>query len=159
MTKTKAVTKTIPTLPEGIIPTDLKYPHSADKTPRYGTKAYAKWIAVNRAVDQFDLWYTVRFGWCIPTLHIRNAGRRQAAGLTQERTYAVEIKGGGVVTIGLGPHVTARVTVYVTEGRRVALQPLIDLRTKGQGDAGSIRDRISTRRARSSMRRFSPWDV
>jgi hypothetical protein len=101
--------------------------------------------------DSFEVWYTERFGWCIPTLRI--GGHRR--GLATERTYGVAVKDGGVVTMGRGPHVQAVVTVYVRKSRLRALQALLSLRDKGAGDAGAIRDRISTRRARGVLRRSS----
>jgi hypothetical protein len=136
-------------LPAPILASDLIQPH-------WKAKGRNKW-ATNGPYNylRFDLWHTERFGWCIPTLQIRHATARHVrAGATQDRTYAVAIDTGSVVRIGLGPHVTATHTVYVTEGRRAVLQPLIDLRSQGEGDAGDIRDRISTRRAQSAMRRF-----
>lgn len=142
---TKAVPKklAIP-LPAGILISDIQC-----------SKNTADWIYGENG--NFELWYTERFGWCIPTLHIRNPGRRHMSGVPA-RTYGITIAdknldGHQVVTMGLGPHVKARHTVYVTKSRAEALQKFLDIRMEGLEKAGSIRDRISTRRARTSERR------
>jgi hypothetical protein len=77
-----------------------------------------------------------------------------------DRTYAIEVAekpySNGehqIVTVGKGPHITQTITVYVTVNRLKALQPYLDIYQKGLGSAGSIRDRISTRRANTVMRR------
>lgn len=121
------------TLPTNVKSTDCTYP---------------KWSKTNRVVDSFELWYTERFGWVIPTLTISKAKFG-----TARRTYAIAIKDGQICTVGNGPHVLAQTTVYVTPKRQKALQSFLDIRTKGQGNAGMIRDRISTRRANTSLRR------
>lgn len=106
------------------------------------------------------LYYAERFGWCITTLHISNPSRRHAPGATP-RTYGIAIKDGGVVRIGLGPHVKQDVTVYISKVRAKALKPIIDLYVKGMSDASEIRDLRSTRRARGTLRRasLSRWDL
>lgn len=134
-------TKTIE-LPDEVRETDLKYPSWES----------SKNNEDNRVVNTFEMWYTERFGWCIPTLFISRARRGSNM---NDRTYGVAIKDGGVVTMGKGPHVLRTVTVYVKKGRADALKNLIDLKTKGEGDAGQIRDRISTRRANTALRRGS----
>lgn len=116
-------------LPEGIQKTDLKWPSSDDYS-----------------VARFELWHVERFGWVIPTLPISGRGDNL-------RTYAVEIAGGKVVSVGRGPHVHERHEVYVRKSRKEALQKYLDLKTAGEGDAGMIRDRISTRRANTALRR------
>lgn len=105
---------------------------------------------------EFELWYTERFGWCIPTLLIGSASARNRRGsgpAIQDRTYAVAVKDHQMCRMGMGPHVLATVHVYVTVGRLNALQPFLDLRNKGLASAGDTRDRISTRRAQTSARR------
>jgi hypothetical protein len=95
-----------------------------------------------------------RFGWCIPTLLIRKASRGYGYGSQQpNRTYAVSIESGSVCRIGLGPHVKHRLRVWVRKGRTEALKPLLDLLLQGQENAGIIRDRISSRRAQTALRR------
>jgi len=128
-------------LPKGIKESDLSYP-----------KNYK-----NRVVEYLELYYTTAFGWCIATLHIRNAGRRSTN--KDPRTYAVKVDDGSCVRVGLGPHVLKRVTVYVTEKRLKDLQRFIDLKNSGEITANEIRDRISTRRAQGSIRRSKlGWD-
>jgi hypothetical protein len=141
-------------LPTGILQSDLKYPDykSKDKlVPGYDNSS-------------FEIWYTERFGWCIPTLLIRGAGRRYGPSRDTARTYGVTIKdenlnGHQVVTMGSGPHVKAKHTVYVRESRKEALQKFLDIRSGGAEDANSIRDRISTRRARTSLSRGSMYTI
>ena len=148
MSKTAA----LPTLPAGILDSDLAHPkdwkllaHESYDSPKY--TQYGGTI-------QFDLWYTERFGWAIPTLGIRNASaRHRSIGITAPRTYAVTVKDKSLITCGLGPHVKARVTVYVKKSRFKALQPYLDIMIDGQVKANDCRDRISTRRANTLLRR------
>lgn len=127
-------------LPEGIKESDLALPD-------WKSKVKVSW--------NFEIWYTARFGWCIPTLLIRGvSGRMASRGITNERTYATTLDG-QVIRIGLGPHVLARHTVYVKESRLAALQKYVDIQHDGQVKANDVRDRISTRRANTiSRRRF-----
>jgi hypothetical protein len=122
-------------LPAGVLKADLQY---RKWNPR---KKYESPVS-------FELWFTERFGWVIPTLFIRGARRADQ----QRRTYGVAVNGGEVVTVGLGPHVLETLTVYVYNDRRKALQQYLDLKVSGEGKAGEIRDRISTRRARTIAR-------
>jgi hypothetical protein len=92
------------------------------------------------------------FGWVVPTLVIRQPGRRSSLSAQAPRTYATTLDG-KPCRVGLGPHVEARVTVYVREGRKAALQRYVDLQRSGAVQAHEIRDRISTRRAQSALRR------
>lgn len=130
-------------LPAGLLSSDLKYPTT------YPDRAHAA---------DFELWYVTGFGWCIPTLRIRNASRRVREGLgagTPARTYAVRIETKGIVRIGLGPHVTFRTTVYGRKSRMKALRQYVELRDAGAGKAHMIRDRISSRRAQTEARRLA----
>lgn len=130
-------------LPTEIKARDLKYP---------------KWDSDDRLVDQFDMWYTERFGWCIPTLFISKA--RRGSGMN-DRTYGTTLDG-TPVTMGKGPHILKTVTVYVRGSRKAVLQKFLDLKVNGQAKAGEIRDRISTRRVQTILRRQSfgggAWD-
>jgi hypothetical protein len=126
------------TLPKGIEKSDLHVP--AD---------YKSYDKVPYEQRSFELWHVTRFGWCIPTLLI---GRARRANST-DRTYAVTVEGGQVVRVGRGPHVTATHVVHVTNARHAALKSFLTLREKGQGDAGQIRDRISSRRAQGQLMR------
>ena len=121
-------------LPQGILASDLKY-------PKWDAPASKKYAA------EFDLWFTERFGWCIPTLFISKA--RRGSGVN-DRTYGISMDG-TVVTMGKGPHILKTVKVYVKKNRLAALQTFLDLKTKGESNAGQIRDRISTRRAQTAL--------
>lgn len=134
-------------LPDGINETDLKWP-SWEST---------KDNEENRVVDNFELWFTQGFGWCIPTLLISKASRRSSM---SNRTYAVTLDN-QPVRIGKGPHILRTVTVYVKSRRKNDLQKFLDLKESGSQTAGNIRDRISTRRAQTALRRgslFAAWD-
>ncbi len=136
-------------LPAGILKADLARPAWDDKdrlVKSYGDTPEAP-------VDNFGLWYTTGFGWCIPTLLISHSRQRvRQTGVQDSRTYAVTLDG-KVVRIGHGPHVGERATVYVRKSRLEALQPYLDLLTKGEADAQQVRDRISSRRAQGVLNR------
>lgn len=136
MAKAKPKTDAIE-LPTGIKESDLKYP---------------SWKSKHHVVHTLDMYFVTTFGWCIATLHIRNASRRKVTN-TDARTYAVRVDTEQCVRVGLGPHVLKRVTVYVTEKRLPALQKYVDLQASGEVTANEIRDRISTRRAQGALRR------
>lgn len=136
------------TLPKGVKATDLKYP------------SYKEVEGIDYDARSFELWHTTGFGWCIPVLLIGRARRAN----TSDRTYAVTVEGAKLVRIGKGPHVTDTLTVYTRKTTIERLQPYLDLRTKGAGDAGSVRDRISSRRAQGQIERARGksswrWDV
>jgi len=135
--KTKATAPTT-TLPPDVLSSDTKYPPFRKNGAR--------------VVDSLMFYNVTSFGWCIATLLIRGPGRRSAAGATA-RTYAVRVDDGSLVRIGLGPHVTQTVHVYVTDKRLAKLQKYLALRDSGAIKANETRDRISTRRARSAQRR------
>jgi hypothetical protein len=142
-------------LPTGVLKSDLARP-SYDSS----VKLYKGESGHDYNESQFELWFTTGFGWCIPTLSISRARRAN----TTDRTYAVRVKDGAAVRIGKGPHVTECVTVYVRMSRLKSLKPFLELRLKGQGDAGQIRDRISSRRAQGQVMRAEGrsswrWDV
>lgn len=126
-------------LPDEIQARDLEYPSWESRKNNDD----------NRIVEQFEMWFTERFGWCIPTLFISKA--RRGSGMN-DRSYGVALDG-TVVTIGKGPHVLKTVTVYVRQRRLEKLQKFLDLKKTGEGKAGDIRDRISTRRANTILNR------
>lgn len=134
----------LPALPAGIEAADLLYPSWSDREKDPLVKDYTE--------QSFEMWYTARFGWCIPTLLI---GRRP--GPHGDRTYAVSVKDQGTVRIGAGPHLLHRVEVFVRQRREKALRPYLALRMTGQAKAGEIRDVISTRRLRGSLRRANMY--
>jgi len=141
VTMEKKSSNKLPELPPGILPGDLKHPGISDTTGMW-----------------FEMYHATGFGWCIPTLFIRKAGARSFSQHGSDRTYAIAISGGEIVRIGLGPHVTAQVIVYVAKSRLSSLQKYIDLKKRGEDQANQIRDRISSRRAQGQIRRMR-WDV
>jgi hypothetical protein len=142
MTKSTTKPATKPALPQGITEADLKYPkYYTGKGPEVLYQL------------QFEIWYTERFGWCIPTLLIGGVPRRMQGSDVQRRTYAIAIKDGGTVSLGLGPHVLFHFNVYVTSANQARLQKYTDMRQQGLGNAGDIRDRISSRRMQTAARR------
>jgi len=134
------------TLPAPVIASDLKRPADYQLMAResYNDPHYT---ACGGEVS-FEIWYTNRFGWCIPTLQIANARH----GAATRRTYGVTLKG-DLIRMGQGPHVKAVHTVYVKKSRLEALKPLLDVMLVGSEKAGDCRDRISTRRAQTALRR------
>lgn len=129
-------------LPKGIRATDLKW--------------------ARNTVGSFEIWNVKNFGWCIPTLAIKRAGRSSLN--DTRRTYAVRISDSNVCRIGHGPHVLATHTVYIKATRVQALACFLNLQRKGLEDAGSVRDRISSRRAQGQLERaqgksFWRWKV
>lgn len=103
-------------------------------------------------VESFEMRYIERFGWVIPTLHIANGGRHGGG----SRTYAISVKG-TPCRVGNGPHVLAIVTVYVSDANKKRLETYLNLRHDGQAKAGETRDRISSRRLLTQMRRTAGW--
>jgi len=129
-------------LPPGITLEDTQYPDYKLDDHAYDAGDHG----------QLTFYNTVGFGWCIATLLINKAPRRARAGAT-DRTYAVRISDGAGVRIGIGPHVTSTVTVYMRKSRLAALAKYIDLYKQGSIKANTTRDRISSRRAEGVERR------
>lgn len=101
--------------------------------------------------SDFELWHVASFGWVIPTLTIRQVSRHDTRH-QQRRSYAVTMDG-KLVRVGFGPHVTHMLEIIGRKSRKAALQPFLKLRTDGEALAGTVRDRISTRRAQGTLRR------
>lgn len=121
---------------------------------QYGKTPWAKLRERGLDADQFLLYCIKDTGWVVCTLHISNPSRNQRnRGNTAARFYSMGLKDGKVWRVGLGPHVLGERRVYLTEDNWERLQPLVDLYLKGMGDAGQIRDRISSRRAQGTLRR------
>lgn len=136
------------TLPDGILKSDMVYPKwksarvLATKVGNFGRLTFH---------------YTEKFGWVIATLPISVAKR--GSGLA-DRTYGVQVVKQAygdhtIVTVGKGPHVLSTIVVYVTEKRLAKLQKYVDIYNEGLGDAGKIRDRISSRRAQTALMNFA----
>lgn len=143
----KTTSKTIP-LPDGVIESDLK-------SPAYNSDNRILWNLPCQGMLTFH--YVPPRGWCIATLPIGNA--RPGSGY-EGRTYAIEVETKNsystehnIVTIGKGPHITKTITVYVTTKREAKLKKYLDIYTEGLTAANQIRDRISTRRANTALRR------
>jgi hypothetical protein len=134
-------------LPPGVKLSDLAYPRHHYDVPLEQRDTVTHTLTLD---------YVESFGWCVRTLHIRNPGRRARAGAT-ERTYASRVSDGRPVRIGIGPHVKRTIHVYVRRSRLDALKRLVDLHEQGAVDANTIRDRISSRRAQSALRRRDTW--
>jgi hypothetical protein len=139
-------------LPQGVTQADTTYRHAPAS---YSQKRWVEWQKKNRTVEpqELTLYYTERFGWVIATLHISNSRNRA----NPARTYGVDLKG-NLVRVGAGPHVKQTVRLRLYEDRLSDLQPYIDLYYKGMEEAGSCRDRISTRRAQGTLRRSSYYN-
>jgi hypothetical protein len=126
-------------LPKDVREADLKYP---------------SWKSKVRVEQTLTLYYVTmtRDGgkdWFIANLQIRRSRNGHA-----NRTYATRVSDGKTGwRIGAGPHVTKTITVYVTTKNKARLAKLVDMASKGEEDANIIRDRISSRRAQSALRR------
>lgn len=86
--------------------------------------------------------------WVLCTLNISGKGKGQT-----ERYYGIEVETQQVCRVGRGPHVVKVVTVYLSKKNLKRLQRYVDLHQSGLAQAGSIRDRISTRRAIGQQKR------
>jgi len=147
----KALVKSYP-LPEPVKESDLisiSY-NSKDQVKDRGILSGITWTGYS---DSFDAWYSTEFGWCFPTLLIKNASRGSSY---ESRSYAVTAKGGKLVRIGQGPHILAKATVYLKKSNTERLKPVLDLLLRGSQEANVYRDNLSTRRA-TSRRRYYTW--
>lgn len=153
MTAKKKMTTTAADLPPDVTPADVEYPKS-------GTGLTYSELA-ELGLDSHHLtFYRVAAsgrdrapGWVLCTLHISNPGRRTSPAGQTARTYAVGVADEKVYTVGRGPHVTAVVEVWLTKDNLPRLRRYVELWRKGMADAGSIRDRISSRRAQGQLHR------
>lgn len=141
----------LPALPDGILKSDINA-RIGDRLGRLTTAERKKLHTLPWEDRAFELWFVRSFGWCIPTLLISHPGRRAAHG-TPARTYAVRVSDGQTVRIGCGPHVTNITRIVVRPDRIDVLKKYIDLRRSGAADAGTVRDRISSRRAQGVIER------
>lgn len=133
-------------LPPNVTAADLKYPEMGHSLP------YEKYKELGLERNDLTFYETKAFGWVLCTLHISNASRRQAAGTT-DRSYAIGVADGKVYRVGRGPHVLNTATVYLSVDNLDRLMPYVELYRKGLEAAGSIRDRISSRRAQGQLHR------
>lgn len=91
-------------------------------------------------------------GWVLTTLHISNPSSRAKAGTTA-RSYGIGVKDSKVYTVGRGPHVDKEVTVFLSAANVARLAKYVALWQEGMEAAGTIRDRISSRRAQGQIYR------
>lgn len=150
----KTMTKTTKTaareLPPHVTEADLSYPASGG-----GAWQLAEAAGLNTTVLTF---YLVGGAgarkseqrWVLCTLNIGGRGRGQT-----ERNYAINVTDGSICRVGRGPHVLQVVEVHLSKSNWTRLQPHVELYLKGLAAAGSIRDRISSRRAEGQMRRMN----
>lgn len=131
-------------LPKPLILSDLKRAsyNSKDEIP-YEEKTIIHDATWTGCFQSFEVWYSQGFGWCFPTLLIKNATRNS----NSSRTYAVTTDG-KLVRIGAGPHILAKTQVYLKKSNLERLSPILELLRKGSSEANVYRDNLSTRRAR-----------
>lgn len=142
----EAIAKKYP-LPESIKVADLL----EISWSKRATDAQLSQYTARFSSSEFEMWYTESFGWCSPTLSINNRNR-----CGSYRTYAVRLKDNALVRIGNGPHVLAKVTVRLSKSNaKRILTRYIDTLAQGAEKAHETRDRISTRRANTALRRRS----
>lgn len=153
MTKKQSKPEASKDLPADVKAADLVY-------PKYTSKTKIAWDKLKEqgfTGDCLRFYKTTGFGWVLTTLLISNPSRRHRADATA-RTYGVTLDG-RLVRVGLGPHVVAKCSVYVTTANWERLSKYVELWKKGMELAGNTRDRISTRRAQGQAYRSQfGWD-
>jgi hypothetical protein len=143
--------KSAEALPPGVKPDDLKWPkmekHLGYKElDELGLKSPSLLFYLCEGRNDF--------GWVLTTLRI-GGGRNGRS----DRYYGVEVAGfipgrpAKVVRVGDGPHVTKKLTVHLSKDNIERLRHYVELYQAGLGDAGDIRDRISSRRAQGQLHR------
>lgn len=141
-----AAKKTSRKLPANVKESDLKYDYKAG-TP------YEKLREMGNVPASLTF-YKTNDRWVLTTLHISNPSRsNRAKGITAARTYSIGVDDKKIYTVGRGPHVTDEITVYVTNDNIERLMPMLELWVKGMAEAGTIRDRTSSRRAMGALHR------
>lgn len=129
-----------------------KYIKSADLKSNYKKSLDTKTVSAlwDRGADtHIKLWHVTGWGWCIPVLLIKSAGRRNPN--VVDRNYAVMVESGELVRVGLGPHIDETVLVHVNKTNFKRLTPLIDVMIKGKVLAHQARDQRSTRALRRNL--------
>lgn len=130
-------------LPPDVLAADLKYPELGKFLP------YAKQQELGLETTRLTF-YKTKGGWMLTTLAISNARRGSSF---EDRTYAIGVADSKIYTVGGGPHVLTKVEVILTIDNVERLAKYIELWKKGMAEAGSIRDRISSRRAQGQLHR------
>lgn len=118
-----------------------KYPFNITKSDL----KYPSWKSHDVVMNHIDLYRTAD-GWKVCTLEISKSKK------FANRTYAID-ENGKVWSVGKGPHVLEQITVWVRKSRMKKLQKLIELYESGLTKANTIRDSISSKRARTALRR------
>ncbi len=138
-------------LPPDVTAADLTYartfPQAEAEQEAYWTRMREFRTALGDTPETLTLYRTEAFGWCVMTLGISRGKAGRA-----DRSYGVTLDG-KVVRLGNGPHVKATATLYLTPDNLERLQRYVNLYGQGLAAAGTIRDRISTRRARGQQMR------
>lgn len=151
-------------LPKGIKASDLKSPSAPNSIYKLSSEKFSaaleEWknkpankMVQNYEQNHFEIWYVVTTGnkghWVIPTLEISRKGN-------DVRTYAVaaENDSNDCYSVGRGPHVKERHTVYIRVARQKDLQVYMDRKNAGLVKANQIRDNRSTKMARGKK---STW--
>ncbi len=132
-------------MPPDVTEADLKHPTSDDYIPYGKQQEYG----LEHCGTSLTFYRTPAFGWVLRTLEI---SRARKAGQT-DRYYGITVNDGQSVRVGRGPHVTKEITIHFTTANIERLKPYVELWTRGMTMAGSIRDRISSRRAEGQERR------
>lgn len=128
-----------PDLPPGVLDSDLI---GSRMSPGCRSVEFIRTLPQEVQYGGLRFMKTVRLGWIVCTLPIG-----------KDRTYGISVERKSVCRAGGGPHVLACVTVRLTEKNIKRLQSYLDLYKEGMIDAGSTRDRISSRRAEGQVRR------
>lgn len=136
-------------LPPDVIESDCKWPGEGEYLP------WEEREKLNLRDTHQLTFYRVPNGrhapeWVLCVLLISKARRGSDHA---DRFYAIGVSDGKIYTVGKGPHVTDEVTIHLNKSNVERFLKYHALYLKGLADAGSIRDRISTRRARGQQYR------
>ena len=111
--------------------------------------AYKDYDALGIDNNYIELWSVSDWGWVVPTLLIRKAGRRAPLG-AKNRNYGIRLDNLQLCRVGMGPHVGEVVRVYLNKTNLKRLAPLLEAMKSGAVKANEARDQRSTR----ALRRF-----
>jgi hypothetical protein len=146
-------------LPPDVTPDDLKWPapvYEGDRVVQPSRHLpYSKLKELGLQSDELLFYKTARFGWVLTTLLIAKGRGNQPA-----RYYGISVTDGQTVRVGRGPHVTDEVTVHLSTDNLERLMRYIKLWNTGMENSGTVRDRISSRRAQGQIERaagHSSW--
>lgn len=139
MATKKETTKT--ELPPNVIAADTKWPEQG-----HGCN-WEKLRELGIDSTSFTFYKTTGFGWVLITLGISNSTRRSTA-----RSYGISMDG-KCCRVGSGPHVLSTITVHLSTDNWERLKGYVELYLKGMEQAGTVRDRISSRRAQGQIHR------